>query len=417
MLRGCLTLVVSFCLAGFATAAPPPGTSPNPKALTISPEELSKATQLVQKLGSEEFTAREAAHRELATMGRLARPALLDGVSRNPDAEIRKRCRLLLPKATAAEMKARLDAFVADTAAKYEHDLPGWHKLRAVVRGEWEMFGWTLAARPAADKAARTLYIEMMKAPGGREMLAALDGSPTALGRMVAGRKQDLYNMRFSRRGGPSRNVSAAEVLVAIFAESQVDSSLVPRATALTTVLQTSGLLTQVRGTTERAQAVQAVMTAWFDSRTDPVELYSALSLANGMTNNDVAGRLAGRLMISGGQGYYKGSALTTLVRLKRVDQLPAIEKAFTDMTVLTTVARFVNGKQVRQSIEVRDAALAAALLLAGQEPQDYGFAAFPKNIGANFSYIWAKIDDEKRAAAFVKYGWWQLKESLILLR
>jgi hypothetical protein len=175
---------------------------PNPKSLEVPPEELSKARELVQKLGSEAYAEREAAERELAQMGRLARPALLDGVTTDPDPEVRARCNTLLPKANAEEVKARLDSFVADAEGKYDHDLPGWHRLRAVVRGEWTMFGWTHTARPDAEKAARDLFIEFMRAPGGRKLLAAVDGPPGDLGRLVAGYKQDLHGARFPRVSG-----------------------------------------------------------------------------------------------------------------------------------------------------------------------------------------------------------------------
>src|SRR5262245_55034678 len=170
----------------------PPKADPNPKSLEVPPEELSRARELVQKLGSETYAEREAAERELATMGRLARPALLSAVNGAPDPEIRARCNTLLPKASAEEFKARLDAFMADTEGKYEHDLPGWHQLRGVVRGEFKMLGWTRVARPDADKAARELFIEFLKTPGGQKFLAAFAGPPEDLGRMVATRKQDI---------------------------------------------------------------------------------------------------------------------------------------------------------------------------------------------------------------------------------
>lgn len=178
MLRAGLALAVLIGLAVPATAAPP---SPDPKSLAVPPEELSKARELVRKLGSEVFVEREDAERDLAAMGRAARPALLDGVSVDPDPEIRARCRTLLPKATAAEMKVRLETFLADTEGKYEHDLPGWNKLRTVVRGDWTMLGWTFTARPGADKAARELFVEFLNAPGGRKLLTALGaGTPTS---------------------------------------------------------------------------------------------------------------------------------------------------------------------------------------------------------------------------------------------
>ena len=93
-------------------------------------------------------------------------------------------------------------------------------------------------------------------------------------------------------------------------------------------------------------------------------------------------------------------------------DQIPAIEKAFTDTSVLTTTVKIVNGMQVRQSIEVRDAALAAAVIMTGQNPDDYGFEGFPKGgVGTNtISYTWAKIPEDKRKEALEKWKTWREK-------
>jgi hypothetical protein len=412
MLRAGIAFVA---LVGFVTpvvAAPPTSASPDPKSLVVAPEDVSKARALVQKLGSEAYLDREAAEHDLALMGRLARAAILDGVNTDPDPEIRARCRTLLPKATNEEMKARLATFKADVDGKYEHELPGWRQFRATVRGEWTMFGWTYTARTNLDKAARETFIEFMEAPGGRTLLLAMNGDPTAFGQLVATRKQELYNARFPRFGGPSRNPTTPEMAVVLFAESQVPSRLVPRSTVLTALVQQSGLPGLMHGTDDKAMVLRAVMSAWFDSRTEGSELYSAFSLASNMGLNDAVGRLATRLMTTPGvPGAYKGSALMTMVRLKMNDQVPAIEKAFTDTTVLTQVAQIVDGKRVIKAIEVRDAALAAALVMTGQDPNDYGFDAFPKTApGGSFSYVWAKIHEDKRKDAFEKWNKWREK-------
>ena len=414
MLRTALALALALLVlpAAPAAASNKPKPDPDPKSLAVPADELSKARDLVQKLGSEAFGDREEAARDLAAMGRLARPALLDGIGRDPDPEIRSRCRALLPKADAEEMTARLAAFTADTDGKYEHDLPGWHKLRATVRGEWTLLGATFVARPDAQKAARDLYIEFTGASGGRRLLNALDGPPGDLGQLVAARKTELYQLRFPRSGIPGRVPSAAEVAAVVFAESQVNSRSVPRATSLANVLTTSGIPAVVQGTDDRSLAMRAVVSGWLDSRTDGVDMYSALNLATTMKMDDAAGRLAGRMMSTAGiQGYYKGLALTTLVRLKRTDQLADVEKAFTDTAALSTTIRVVNGVQVRQSIEVRDAALAAALVLTAQSPDDYGFESYPKGAAAGtFSYAWARLSDDKRKEAFDKWKAWREK-------
>jgi hypothetical protein len=408
MVRFVLAAALLAPLAGPGAAAPP--ANPDPKALAVPSEQLSKARELVQKLASDAFLDRERAQEALAQMGRLARPALLDAARTDPDPEIRQRCRALLPKATAAEMNARLAAFLADTEGRYDHDLPGWTQLRAAVRGEWSAFGWTWAARPNEDKSARALFTDFLNAPGGRELLAALDRDRAAAGQLVAARKQELYQMRFPRDGTPGRTPSVLEVAVVVFAESQVPAKSVPRATALTSVITTSGLVAAVQVDDERGRALRAVLTAWFDSRTEGADMYSALTLASNVNNVPAAGRLAGRLLTAPGvTGFYRGNALSTIVRLKLTDQLPAIEKALADQTVLSATLRVVNGMQVRQTIEVRDAALAAAVLLTNQDPADYGFEGLTKG-ATTFTYTQGRIADDKRDAALKKWKEWREK-------
>src|SRR4051812_5212558 len=109
----------------FALALPAFASSPDPKRLAVPPEEMIKAQELVRQLASDEFTVREAAQERLAKMGRLAKPVLSSAIATNPDPEVRSRCRELLPKAAAEDLKARLETFLADTEGKYEHDLPG----------------------------------------------------------------------------------------------------------------------------------------------------------------------------------------------------------------------------------------------------------------------------------------------------
>src|SRR5205823_8243628 len=93
--------------------------SPDPKDLAIPAHELSRAKDLVRKLSSEVYREREQAHEELVKMGRLAKPVLAEAAGTDPDPEVRFRCARLLPKAAADDLKARIDAFLADTEGKY----------------------------------------------------------------------------------------------------------------------------------------------------------------------------------------------------------------------------------------------------------------------------------------------------------
>ena len=104
---------LSFVGLALLLAGPVLAGSPDPKSLEIPAEELSRARELVQQLGSEQYAEREEAEQELAKMGRLARPALLEAANTDANQEIRSRASGLLPRATSLDFKARLDVFLA----------------------------------------------------------------------------------------------------------------------------------------------------------------------------------------------------------------------------------------------------------------------------------------------------------------
>ncbi|MBY0459268.1 MAG: hypothetical protein K2V38_18215, partial [Gemmataceae bacterium] len=306
------------------------------------------------------------------------------------------------PKATALEMKARLDAFLADTEGKYEHDLPGWTRLRAVVRGEWTAFGWTFAARPrpAATKAARELFVEFLNAPGGRKLLTALDTGAGDLGPTVANLKQELYYARFPRTGGLARTPSLMEVTAVLFVDSQVNSNTGQRNTLFNNVLTLSGITQEVQKSDEKSAALRAVLVAWFDSRTEPYEMYSSMSLAASVGENGASGRLAVRLLGSAGAPVsYRGLAFTRLMQNPSKEHLPALEKLIGDNTVLSGTTR------------IGDLALVAAVTLTGQSLDDYHIVDRSKGVAVtSSSYTRYTIPDDKRKEAADRWKEWRAK-------
>jgi hypothetical protein len=409
MFRTSFALLAMLSFSVFAVAAEP---SPDPKTLEVSQADLSKAKELVKQLGSERFTEREKAENELAIMGRLGRAALLEGANTDPDPEIRARCRFLLPKATAAEMKARLDTFLADKDGKFEHNLPGWNQLRNVVRGEWRMLGWNYVARPNADKAARELFVEFLKTPGGEQMLHTIATAPSELSSLVAARKQELYNMRFGRPPAIVQRIpTAMEVAVVLFGDTQVgkNSGRVP---VFQTVLSTSGIMQTAQGNDEKSKAVKAILFSWFETRTDPIEIYSAMNLANNGGNTEVATRLAMKLLnTSGATGFYRGQAITVLSKLPKQEFLPLIEKFIGDESVITTLSTSVNGKIVRTTIHMGDIALACAVVASGQKLEDYHIEdRFKNSPNAAISYTRYLLPDDKKKEAAAKWKEWREK-------
>src|SRR6202022_324088 len=78
-------------------------TAQGPPRTALSDAESQKAAQYVKDLGDAHFRVRDTAARELKRLGRLAKPALIDGM-KNTDPEIWNRCAQLLPEVMALDL-------------------------------------------------------------------------------------------------------------------------------------------------------------------------------------------------------------------------------------------------------------------------------------------------------------------------
>lgn len=395
-------LALSLLLASSALAVE---SSPDPKRLAIPAADTLKAQELVRQLGSDDFVDREAAHERLSKMGRLAKPTLSNAVATNPDPEVRSRCRELLPKAAAEDMKARLDTFLADADGKFEHDLPGWNEFRAVA-------GSTVGSR--------ALFTEIMTDPTNRALLMGFAGSGADLGVLIAGRKAELYNWRFPRAvivngivSQPSarREPSPADIAALLFAEAHVESAKVPRTIAVSSLFLTPGFTQTVKDGSERGNAMKAVVVKWMDTRDDPAQLSQAMSIASSLDIKEVAG-VAAKVLAGGGTALTRANAAYLIARHDGKPHAAALEKALDDtaaQTIGTVIA--ANGVRTARTIQVRDAALAALLLLSGQDTEEYGFVEQFKGAGnTKFTYTARTLPDDARQKAFDKWKAWRAK-------
>ena len=427
MLRSCFAFLLFLGIAGAATAA-----SPDPKSLTIPADELARARELVQQLGSEQFAEREKAEIELAKMGRLARPALVEGANTDPSQEVRARCSSLLPKAVSLDIKARLDVFLADADGKFEHDLPGWNQFRATLRNEWHLFGHQVWSDRSLDRAARVVFADLISTAINRQVILAAGGAQSDLGQIVAARRQELYNQKYPRAvvvGGmiiqPTvvrRDPTAEDIASLPFAESHVQSRFVPRTSAISALITASGFVAAVlRESDDRAKVYQAIAGAWLESRRDPLDMYQAMTIATQLGMPDQTVRLSARLLTTPGTTVnYRGMAATNLARLGTKEHIPLLEKALTDQAVLSTVRENLLNVPIAErpthDIQIRDVALALSLLLSDQKLEDYGFVELNKANGlkataANYSYARYYLPEADRKTAFEKWKEWQAAE------
>ena len=397
-------------VALIVAVGPVAAASPNPNDLIVPPAEQARARELVRKLGSEVYDTREAAHGELAKMGRLAFPSLMEGINATPSSEAGFRCRELLPQACAADLQARIDTFLADTEGKYDHDLPGWNQFRKVTGN---------------SKAARTAFTELLGEAENRDILLAVGGPANDLDTIVAARKQEIYNWRIGRIpgrpigagvgpvGGPAsrREPTVADVVTLLFAESQVPSKNVPRGIVALSIFTTPTVVAAISDGSEKGRVYKALAAHWIETREDPASLYQGMNFATTLGLNDQAIGAAAKLVANtGGATSYRLYAVMTLARLEAKQHLPVVEALLTDETQPgARVVRFVGGQQVNHEAQVRDVALAAALLLTGQEPTDYGFTTQYGDSGPNkYNYMNWILAADRRAAAFEKWKAWR---------
>ncbi len=180
----------------------------------------------------------------------------------------------LLPKAAAADLRARIDTFVADTGGKYEHDLPGFKSFRK---------------RVGATETARALYAEIIKVPYNRDLLAAVDEGETAGGRAIADRRGAMWSdmhppAAVGGNASAPKLPSLPDTAALLFAESAVPPGHIPRTRAWLDGTQfvdrRASMNALVDGTGVRhADAYKTIVARWLATRTDRQQLTNLAQL------------------------------------------------------------------------------------------------------------------------------------------
>lgn len=378
LLRRIAFLAASCCLAAaFAVAAPPASSSP--------PERIS---QLITDLGSEEFNVREAASDELTRIGLPAFTALESAAS-HADREVRYRSQRILGLIREHDLKRRLEAFLSGKELEGEYPLPGWTRFKKTYGDQAQ---------------TRSLFVEMQRADA--ELMRALEEGPQPAAETVAQRTAQLQE---SLRLGMQQQLAPGQVAAALFVAAEEDVKLSTQALQL--------LLNQCYQPSFREavnkEGLPRKMLASIISRSDDTAAYQAMQVAYQLNMPE---GIVPALRILNNKGaarssYMTAYALVTIARSGDSAHLPLVEKQLTDN------ARIVQSQQnmVMLEIQLRDAALAAAILLTKQELKDFfDFQGKtqppdPQSIILNPSLIGFK-NEEDRAAVFKKWDAYRAK-------
>jgi RNA polymerase sigma factor (sigma-70 family) len=377
-----------------------------------APKPRPTAEMLVRQLGSPDFAERQAAEKALEGMGARAAAAVRAGM-RDTDPEITKRCAALWPRLWQAE-SARPGA---DRLAGYAHPL--WARFRK-------------AAGDGPD--SRALFAEMVADVRRYDLLEAAEAAPAKAGEVYAAElKRQVEAMK---RGYAQAEAEARGRTGALWPASGVPTrgefvTLLflgtSPATAAVTFREADdhdrvshhnvfGIPLSPRSRGKDAALpppLRRLFAAWLATRTDPNPSRFGMNLALYHSITEVAPTARARAADAKLDPSARGFALLAVGRFGTAADIPLLEKAFDDTRVFHAT-RYTSeaGKQRPVEAQVGDAAVAAALRLAGQHPADFGFTLLEmyKERGPDTLakyHLLGFFDGDARAAAHKKAKEW----------
>ncbi len=370
-------------LAVLARADEPPETPPAPQ-----PQPVAK---LIAELGSEEFTVRESASETLTRIG-LPAFAALESAATHPDREVRYRSQRILGLIREHDLKRRLEAFLAGKELDGEYPLPGWTRFK-------KSYG--------DDSQSRSLFVEIQRADA--ELMRSLEGNPRAAADAVGQRVSQLQD---SLRIGIQQQLTLGQVAACLFVAAEEDVAL---PASSTTLLLGQCYQQSFRDALNGSRGeLPKKMLGSIIRRSEDTAAYQAMNVAY---QYNMAEGIVPALKILNKKAivpspYYSQYALRTVARTGDPAHLPLVETLLTDKSPVTRMQQ----NQETFEIQLRDGALAAAILLTKQELKDYfDFPANqpvsdPQQIFSNPRLIGFKSEAD-RQAVFQKWEAYKAKQ------
>lgn len=387
-----------FLAIAVLTAASIPTLQANTPGLT--PEQDHQARQLLAKLGSQDFRTREKASQALVKMGRAIEPLLRDGMS-SSDAEVRFRCRTILPLAMNYDLEKRIQAFLADKTDKAP--LPGWEKFKSAV---------------GSDEAARDMFASMHRID--TDMIEALDKDPTKVRDRVASKCTEFM---MSRNGyGYNAPVQSDQIALLLYVVGQPGLKLDVSArsnfsNALHSLSYQPAGKQVLRGNEMIRKLVVKYLSSWTDMTIhSDVYLLVNLELTEGL---DIARAM---LKKANNQPWVRAMALGAVAKIGGKSAVPDLLSYLEDKGSCGTTTFGFNNKNVTMTTQLRDVALGLLVHVTGQNLNEYEFAymkIFPGNFAANNIFMSPTLlgfgDDAARTTAQKKWKAWYEKNGAAL--
>jgi hypothetical protein len=356
------------------------GEEPKPQA--------TRTEALIEQLGSAEFAERESATDELTRMG-LAAFSALETAATHPDREVRFRVQRILGTIRELDLQRRLDAFLAGKE-EGEYALPGWSRFK-------KSYG--------DDGAARQLFVELQRTDG--DLMRALEDNPRSAADLLLARTQQ---QQLLQRSG-MQSMSLPQIVSWLFVASEEDVALQTQTMSMVFNACHHQALRDALNDPKR-KAIPRKMLGSVIRRSEDWAAYNAMILATNFELEE--GLIPAEKILKNGAGapHMSQYALMTVARLGNESHLPLVEKLLEDQGVVTQMQQ----DKVKWVVQVRDAALATAVLLTKQDFKDY-FTGRPElPAGSNLQQVFFNPrligfeDDQQRSAVFKKWTEYKAK-------
>ncbi len=326
--------------------------------LDKQPKEESKpdpaVLKLIEQLGAAEFADREAAERDLKELGSKAKPAVLAGLrSENP--EIVQRCRAVFDHIRVEEAKAAFLKAAGD------------------------------------DDAARALLAEVLKDAHRAKVLDEAVQHPERSGKLYAAEQWRLWQKAVSTPPGATEAdiPTAAEIALSFLLGAHPSSADAlktepppddPRISEGRRAVE-SGLLCKSLQfeliDPKRRGPFARLMAGWLAARSDPWLIGLGLGEARQYRLTEVvpvARQVVRNVKLD---AQHRAAAALALADLGGKAELPVLQILMDDKTEYSRSREGRNPDGPTLTVELRDVAVGATLLLSGQDPGEFGFPEF----------------------------------------
>ncbi len=355
--------------------------------------DLSKAAELVKRLGDSSWEKRRDADKELALMGKAAEKVLRDNLT-NSDLEISRRCERLLTLALRSETEIALDTFLQTHDDKLLLKLPSWERFS------------TMAGK---DDAACRLFVDMYCSEG--DLLEAAAKDPKNFATKFNTRSQQLQQMMWGNGwGGPQGNIGIGQIAALLFTATDPKINW-----DVNMFWQVSNLFYQpnIQQSFKNDSASRKVLVAFIEKRCDQNTLQNVMNIVLQMEIKEMVPLALKMSTTKDTQPYNKSMAMMIVGRLGTKEDAAKLEPMLTDKSDIGFGA--MNMGNMTITTQIRDIALAAIVEANGESPVDFGFPYLQANPqvlrNPYFSPQWYGFaKDEDRDTAIKKWKAWQEK-------